>query len=89
MISSFKKNFYIFGLNCKFTKEEEHNNSFNFLDICVQRSVEGELLTKIHRKLSSEALYVPWASFRPVKQKLGVLTGYDEAFHQTLFTLLS
>ena len=56
------------------------NNSLNFLDVCVQRSVEGELLTKIHRKLNSEALYVPWASFGPVKQKLGVLTGMVKRF---------
>ena len=71
--------------NLKFTKEEERNDSLNFLDICVQRSGEGELLTKIYRKFNSEAFYVPWASFGPVKQKLG---GYGEAFHQTLFSLL-
>ena len=37
--------------NLNFKKEEEHNNSLNFLDVCVQWSVERELLTKIHRKL--------------------------------------
>ena len=43
--------FFLNGLNnlhqnLNFTKEEEHNNSLVFLDVCVQRSVEGELLTK-------------------------------------------
>ena len=41
--------------NPKFTKEEEHKNSLNFLDVCVQRLVDGEFLTKIHCKLNSEA----------------------------------
>ena len=70
-----------------FTKEKEHNNSLNFLNVCVQRSVDGELLIKIHRKLNSEALYVPWASFGPVKHKC--FNGYGKAFNQTLFSLLS
>ena len=66
--------------NLNFTKEEEHKNSLNFLDVCVQRSVEGELLTKVHRKLNSETFYVPWVSFGPVKQNLGVLTGIVKRF---------
>ena len=66
--------------NFKFAKEEEHNNLLNFLDVCVQRLVDGEPLTKIHRKLNSEALYAPWASFGPVKQKLGVLTDMVKRF---------
>ena len=78
--SSFLNDLNNLHKNLSFTKEEEHNNSLNFLDVCVQRSVEGELLTKIHRKLNSEALYVPWASFGPVKQKLGVLTGMVKRF---------
>ena len=51
-LNSFHKNF-------KFTKEEKLKNSFNFLHVCIQRSVDGELLTKIYRKLNSEAVYVP------------------------------
>ena len=43
--------------------KEELNNSLNFLDVCIQRSVDGKLFTKIYRKLNSEALYVPWSSF--------------------------
>ena len=66
--------------NLKFTKEEELNNSLNFLDVCIQRSIDGELSTKIYRKLNSEALYVPWTSFGPTKQKLGVLTGMVKRF---------
>ena len=46
--------------NLSFTKAEEHNDSLDFLDVCVQRSVKGKLLTKIYHKLNSEALYVPW-----------------------------
>ena len=75
--------------NFKFTKQEEHDNSLNFLDICVQRSVDGKLLIKIHHKLNFEALYVSWVSFGPVKQKLGVLTGVVKRIYQTLFYLLS
>ena len=35
--------------NLKFTKEEELNNSLNFLDVWIQRSVDGELLTKMYK----------------------------------------
>ena len=73
--------------NLSFTKEEEHNNSLNFLGVCVQRSVEGELLTKIHRKFRSIICSVGifWSSQAEVRS----FNGYGEAFHQTLFSLLS
>ena len=77
--SSFLNYLNSLNKNLKFTKEGERNDSLNLLDVCVQRSLEWELLTKIHRKLNLEALYVPWSSQTEVKS----FNGYGEVFHQT------
>ena len=69
-----------FHKNLKFIKKEELNNLLSFLDFCIQRTVGGELLTKIYRKLNSDALYVPWTSFGKTKQELEVLTGMVKRF---------
>ena len=53
----------------------------------MQRSVDGKLLTKIYKKLNSEALYEPWTSFSPIKVRS--LDRYGKAFYQTLFSLRS
>ena len=55
--------------NLCFTCESEHNNSLPFLDVLVQRSDSGQVLTSVYRKPTWTGLYSHFLSFVPISYK--------------------
>lgn len=55
--------------NLRFTCELEQNNSLPFLDVLVQRSDTGQLLTSVYRKPTWTGLYSHFLSFVPISHK--------------------
>jgi hypothetical protein len=55
--------------NLRFTCELERNNSLPFLDVLVQRSDAGQLLTSVYRKPTWTGLYSHFLSFVPMSYK--------------------
>jgi hypothetical protein len=59
--------------NLHFTCEQEQNDSLPFLDVLVQRSPNGHVVTKVHRKPSFVGVYLNFHSFVPISYKRGLV----------------
>ena len=57
----------------KFTIEHETNNSIPFLDVCVTRDANGELMTKIYKKPTHTNRYLNFNSAHSMSQKQGLV----------------
>ena len=57
----------------KFTIEHETNNSIPFLDVCVTRKANGELMTKIYKKPTHTNRYLNFNSAHSMSQKQGLV----------------
>ena len=59
--------------NLKFTFEKEKDNCLPFLDVHLLRT-SSELLTTVYRKPTFAGQYIPFQSFCPLSQKLGLIS---------------
>ena len=59
--------------NLKFTIEKEKDNCLPFLDVHLLRT-SSELLTTVYRKPTFAGQYIPFQSFCPLSQKLGLIS---------------
>ena len=57
----------------KFTCEFESNASLPFLDVLVERVVDGGFVTTDYRKPTFTGMCLQWDSFCPVKYKVGLI----------------
>ena len=57
----------------KFTCEFELNASLPFLDVLVERVVDGGFVTSVYRKPTFTGMCLQWDSFCPVKYKIGLI----------------
>ena len=56
----------------KFTLGKEENDQLPFLDVLVEKSIEG-FLTSVFRKSTSTGQYFRWDSFGPTKCKTNLI----------------
>ena len=53
----------------KFTCESEKLSKLPFLDVLVEKSSEGGVVTSVYRKPTFTGLYIVWDSFRAMSYK--------------------
>ena len=57
----------------QFTHEVESNMSLSFLDVLVERIVDGGFVTSVYRKPTFTGMCLQWDSYCPVKYKVGLV----------------
>ena len=59
--------------NINFTMECEKDDKFHFLDLGIQRDIDGKIIRYIHRKETWRAVYLNFKSFCPMSYKKGLV----------------
>ena len=64
-----------FHTDIKFTYESESNGSISFLDVKVNRKIDGTFDTAVYRKDTDNSIYINWNAFATRQWKIGTLKG--------------
>ena len=64
-----------FHSDIKFTYESESNGSISFLDVKVNRKIDGTFDTAVYRKDTDNSIYINWNAFATRQWKIGTLKG--------------
>ena len=74
-IESVKELLNSFHPDIQFTHEIEADSKISFLDVSVERNLDGTFHTSVYRKKSDTNLYINWEAFAPKAWKIGTLKG--------------
>ena len=67
------KNLILNHCTLKFTTEEMRNNSFNFLDVKLQRLSNGKIQTSVYVKSTDTGVYTNFQSHTPMQYKRSII----------------